>query len=705
MRTKNLLSVVLLTVLVFAAMSHAGVTEADGGIEFSYYDPYAASVSVAGIFNNWNMNENPMVLGDDGVWRVVIDLDAGSYEYKLVVNGSQWVADPDNPKTVGDYGNSLLVVGDGGGVAEADASTAISNTRVNSRVRLEGWYRANYDTESDVADDPTWRLARPDHEVFISVIPTVTQQVTGRATLRVYTGDGEMNEIGADLYDGHVKLEGDLFSVTGFYNEELVQFDEPFDLVGHRDLAGTIPEEDIAYGRGTQGMVAETGFWDFDLTGVYADEYEADIYNDPTIYDNTGTDLVAARLTRPLGPVTVGANYAAWRDGWWMSFQGTNSSPHIDEYLSESGTTSDWFEMANTEQFITFDVDYPINDRYGVAAGYALYNYKSVWDMGNYEKVEGDEFGNGAIDIVAGDMTGGMAVLELSAAPVEPLDLSLEFVQFTLDGMEDGEEYTTAGGSHFMSMGTAGWGGLWPVAQIREYTEVGYVGSPLTAAVAAPVPELDGTAIEFDGGFNLGIFDLGLEYDRLSYTAVFTDSVAALFDTDELDLTTSRFAGRARANIMDDRLWFEIAGESRSLEYDSGGEAGSFYDTMEAILSGGYSINQDWSVLLNVRHVTYKDVPTTTADTTAVRGTTYDDESFISPYVAVVFSPRPNIQLRVGYGVDPLSYIDSPVEGRGNGRERWCSSYMWEHGDASIIDAEDALADAKTIGLMALITF
>jgi len=705
MRTRNLLSVVLLAMLVFVAASHAEVTKVDGGIEFAYYDPYAASVSLAGIFNNWNMNENPMTLGDDGVWRVVIDLGAGSYEYKFVVNGSQWVADPDNPKTAGDYGNSLLVVGDDGDVAAADATTAISNTQVNSRVRLEGWYRATYDTESEVDDDPTWRLTRPAHEIFISVVPTVTDQATGRATLRFYTGEGEINEVAADLYDGEIRLKGSVFSVMGFYNEEVLQFDEPFELVGHIDLDGTIPEEELAFGRGAQGVIGETGFWGFDLTGAYTNTYDADIYNNPAIYDNTGTDLLAARLTRPLGPATLGATYASWRDGWWIGFQGTNTSPHLDAYLAESGTTSDWFELSNTERFTTFDVAYPINDQYGVKAGYAFYNYHSAWDMGNYEKVEGDEFANGAIDVVAGDMNGSMALLELSAQPVEPLALDLELVKFALDGMHDGEEYTTAGTSQFMSMETVGWGSLWPALEIRQYTEVSGTGSPLTASVFAPIPEIDGTSIEFDGGFELGILGLGLEYDRWGYNAVFTDSVATLVGTDELDVTASRFAGSARANIMEDRLWFQVAAEARSLEYDPDESDHGFYDTMEAIFSGGYSVNQDWSVLFNVRHITYKDVPTTTADTTSARGTTYDDESFMAPYVAVVYSPRPNIELRVGYGVDPLSYFDAPVEGRGNGRERWRSHYMWEHGDASSVDAEEALADAKTIGLMALITF
>lgn len=705
MRTRNLLSVVLLAMLAFAAVSHAGIASVDGGIEFTYYDPYAASVSVAGIFNNWNRNEDPMTLGDDGTWRVVLDLGAGSYEYKFVVNGSQWVADPDNPKTVGDYGNSLLVVDDDGEVAEADAGTAISNTQVNSRVRIEGWYRATYDTESDVDDDPTWRLTRPDHEVYISFVPTVTPQVKGKATLRVYTGDGEMNEIGADLYDGHVTLDGDLFSVTGFYNEELVQFDEPFEIVGHRDLLGTIPREHIAYGRGSQGIIGTTDFWDVDLEVAYASTYDADIYNDPTVYDNTDTDLLAARLTYPVGPLGLGATYAAWRDGWWMDFTGSNTSPHLDEHIAETGSTSDWFELSNTERFIGFDASYALTEQYRLTGGYLMYYYESVWDMGNKEEVEGDEYGNGAIDVVAGDMDGTVMLFELGAAPVEPLDLSLEFSRVELDGMEDGEEFTTAGEPQFSRLGTRGWDNLLPLQALRTYTEVRYDGSPLTADVVGAMPGIDGMNVEFDGDFGFGIFDLGVEYDMLDYTVTFTDSMEAWVGIDEFDLTATRFAGRARADIMEDRLWFQLAGESRTIEYDPQLDSADVFDTMEAILSGGYSISEDWGVIFDLRHMTYKDVPKTVSDTTGTRATTYDDESFVAPYMAIVYSPRPNIELRLGYGVDPMSYVDSPVEGRANGRERWRANYMWDHEGTSILDAEEALEDATTIGIMALITF
>ncbi len=47
------------------------------------------------------------------MWFIVKPLDAGSYQYKFVVNGTEWKTDPSNSESADDgYGgkNSLLVV-------------------------------------------------------------------------------------------------------------------------------------------------------------------------------------------------------------------------------------------------------------------------------------------------------------------------------------------------------------------------------------------------------------------------------------------------------------------------------------------------------------------------------------------------------------------------------------------------------------------
>jgi len=81
-------------------------------VTFELSAPDAAGVSVAGAFNAWDPNANPLVKGEDGVFRATFDIAPGSYEYKFVVDGT-WVEDPVNPDTVSDpYGgkNSVLTV-------------------------------------------------------------------------------------------------------------------------------------------------------------------------------------------------------------------------------------------------------------------------------------------------------------------------------------------------------------------------------------------------------------------------------------------------------------------------------------------------------------------------------------------------------------------------------------------------------------------
>lgn len=78
--------------------------------------PDASSVHVAGQFNEWKADDVELEKGDDGIWRVTLNLEPGSYTYKFIVNGQDWIEDPANPDKVPDpYGgsNSLLTVGDG----------------------------------------------------------------------------------------------------------------------------------------------------------------------------------------------------------------------------------------------------------------------------------------------------------------------------------------------------------------------------------------------------------------------------------------------------------------------------------------------------------------------------------------------------------------------------------------------------------------
>ncbi len=82
-------------------------------VEFSVRAPNANQVYLAGQFNNWSPTATPMRKLPSGDWVVSLQLKAGTYQYKFIVDGN-WIPDPDNPDRqpdgMGGF-NSVLKVG------------------------------------------------------------------------------------------------------------------------------------------------------------------------------------------------------------------------------------------------------------------------------------------------------------------------------------------------------------------------------------------------------------------------------------------------------------------------------------------------------------------------------------------------------------------------------------------------------------------
>ncbi|MAT70516.1 MAG: thiol-disulfide isomerase [Planctomycetaceae bacterium] len=71
----------------------------------------AEKVYLAGFFNDWSPTGHAMQGPDeDGVFTASLTLPAGRYEYKYVLDGKHWRADPSSPAGDTDYGNSVVVV-------------------------------------------------------------------------------------------------------------------------------------------------------------------------------------------------------------------------------------------------------------------------------------------------------------------------------------------------------------------------------------------------------------------------------------------------------------------------------------------------------------------------------------------------------------------------------------------------------------------
>ncbi len=94
-------------------------------VHFHYVDPAARSVHLAGSFNNWSATADPLTGPDaQGRWSIEKPLGNGEHQYKFVVNGTEWKADPTCERSADDgYGgkNSVIAVGASAPAAPARA--------------------------------------------------------------------------------------------------------------------------------------------------------------------------------------------------------------------------------------------------------------------------------------------------------------------------------------------------------------------------------------------------------------------------------------------------------------------------------------------------------------------------------------------------------------------------------------------------------
>lgn len=151
--------VVLLLVVCFLAGDGGAVARAAddaaslrprpvlGGWLFQFRAPAGTrSVHLAGEFNGWSTSAWIMSDADrDGVWTLTVPLETGrSYQYKYVVNGTEWVTDPWAEATDPDnYNNGILVTRRPGepylhAIVPADGARLAAAGRVSARVESAG---------------------------------------------------------------------------------------------------------------------------------------------------------------------------------------------------------------------------------------------------------------------------------------------------------------------------------------------------------------------------------------------------------------------------------------------------------------------------------------------------------------------------------------------------------------------------------------
>lgn len=80
-------------------------------VDFVFKKPDARSVAVAGSFNNWDSQRNPL-RKEGRAWKTTLWLPHGRHQYRFVVDG-EWMNDPaEMDSAPNEFGgtNSVLVV-------------------------------------------------------------------------------------------------------------------------------------------------------------------------------------------------------------------------------------------------------------------------------------------------------------------------------------------------------------------------------------------------------------------------------------------------------------------------------------------------------------------------------------------------------------------------------------------------------------------
>lgn len=150
-------------------------------IIFEYNGAPCTAVAVQGEFSSWKIS-HPLAKYKEGVYRGVIDLHPGIYQYKLLRNRQEWLLDPGNSwiDRTGECINNTLVVG---GSTPPLYFAPCRRCWVSRDNHL--WVHAEVETDAPV---PEQLILRNENGISVAACPVEVLYTVGNRNLLKYNG-------------------------------------------------------------------------------------------------------------------------------------------------------------------------------------------------------------------------------------------------------------------------------------------------------------------------------------------------------------------------------------------------------------------------------------------------------------------------------------------------------------------------------------
>jgi len=664
----------------------------DGGILFTFSGS-AGSVNLAGSFNGWSATDWALTDEGNDVWAIVKPLEEGAHQYKFVIDGN-WQTDSENPSSADDgYGGSnpqVTVDANGQVIAGAAPADTGSKTKsdLNAKMSLGGRYLTRFEYAKNVAVpfgeetavDPRYRLQRPSQSVDLNFEAEVNELATTYMRLRLDSDQNIIqNNIAGFLDEANIIIEPKNFFLKAYWNQEVYTGKDLLQSGGNLDLPGTIMHDHLDYGKGTAGAVFDANPWGFDLDIFFANVHNHDYYNDPDFFDNTGEDKAGVRLARTFGNFEIGVPLWTERSLVWLDF-GTEVGlpstgiPALDEHRSRSGDSSTWYETESHIYNLGADLRYHAGESIMLGAQFMYVDYLQRFVTGN---TAGDDNNNGSVDVPFLERDRRLLLGQVDWDLTDDMTLSFKQIMADMEGANVDQRFLDY---EFLGQSTANKNIYFTIED-----------SPAQA-------DLDSTDVTWD--WHKDNTDVTVWVRRARHDLDYAPSELTV----PADSTLTKRVEKSVYAAVRLGLGRSSRGLGRGeLEFGYSdtdfGAADRLATTTEFIFRYDRDLTRNTGFIADLRYIMY-DVEGTDPQGESLA----DNPGFFNPFAGFRYTPIKQLELVLGYGVDPLDYsID--YAGRQLGRFWYRQNYMWDNPDASLIDAERYLSDAQVFTLRAQLLF